>query len=336
MDPHSRAGDGILQVHPTRLCNLACQHCYSASSPRLPGALGADLVSRAIEDAAGLGYSTVSLSGGEPLLYAGMDEILQAARRAGSRVNLVSNGILIASPRYRRRAGAFGIVALSLDGLEERHNRIRGSAQSFSQVRRAAGILRDDGQAFGLIHCLTAESVEEIEEIAALAAEWGAALLQLHPFETAGRGAAAVGMTPPAAQDRLLVYLLARLLQAQYPQMRIQVDLVHRDVARHVPEAFDAGRGSGERPPRELVLRDDGLLLPLDYGLPAHWAVADLRRQRLSEAWGPFMETRWPRLQRRLREVALGIARGRHGEISVWHGLMREACRVDEGEALLA
>ena len=55
-------GLGILQVHPTRLCNLACAHCYSRSSPQERHALKPDVVAGAVEDAAQLGFSVVSLS----------------------------------------------------------------------------------------------------------------------------------------------------------------------------------------------------------------------------------------------------------------------------------
>ena len=40
----SRSGflpDRILHLHPTRLCNLACRHCYSESDPQQQAALDA-------------------------------------------------------------------------------------------------------------------------------------------------------------------------------------------------------------------------------------------------------------------------------------------------------
>ena len=232
------AGGGILQVHPTRRCNLACAHCYSGSSPRERDQFPAAAIAAAIVDAAALGFDVVSLSGGEPLLYDGLDEILAAAEQVGSRVNLVSNGALIPTARYARYAGRFGVVALSLDGTRERHNAVRGSRRSFEQVGSAAALLRDAGQAFGIIHTLCAESLAELEEVAALADEWGAALLQLHPFEPAGRGAEASGMTALDGEQRLDALLLAAVLGDAHPRLRIQLDLVHRLLARRAPAAI--------------------------------------------------------------------------------------------------
>ena len=314
----------VLQCHPTSLCNLACIHCYSSSSPKAVRGLAPSLVAGAVEDAAALGVSVLSLSGGEPLLYYGLNEVMQTARRLDVQVNLVSNGILIPSDRFARHADDIGVVALSLDGLRDRHNAIRKSVKQFDQVRRAAEELVARGRAFGIIHTLCSESLEELEDIAALASDWGASLLQLHPFEASGRGLDATGLTPLSAEQRLDAFLIGLLLGEQYPHMRIHVDLVHRDVARHAPSAIHGSPVDEPLMPRELVLQDNGLVVPLTYGLSASYAIANLTCERLGAAWGNFAAVTWPALRRRLRAACLAAARGRHGDVVAWHAVVRE------------
>lgn len=322
--PHAECESvGILQVHPTRLCNLACAHCYSSSSPSVRERLPAHVIVGAIEDAAALGFGVVSLSGGEPLAYRDLGLVVDAAVRVGSRVNLVSNGLLIGSRQHEAIAGKLHLVALSLDGLEERHNAIRRSATAFAAVRDAASILRRSQQPFGIIHTLSSESLPEIEAIAGLAADWGASLLQLHPFEPAGRGAGLSDMTALSSEERLDAYLLAALLQGRFPELRVQLDLVHRDVARYLPAAIHGASPREPLTPRELVLQDDGRIVPLTFGLDPAWTVANLNEERLSAAWPSFLDATWPLLRRRLRTACLATARGRHGDIVAWHTLVR-------------
>lgn len=316
-------GVGILQVHPTRVCNLACAHCYSSSSPSARETLPRGQIIGAIQDAAALGFTVVSLSGGEPLAYDGLEELVDAGHSVGSRVNLVSNGLLICSKQYERLAGKFGIVALSLDGLPERHNVIRRSEKSFDGVRRAAAELRRCDQPFGIIHTLCSESLPEIETLATIASDWGASLFQLHPFEAAGRGATSCGMTMLCDEERLDAFLLAAVLQDQFPKLRVQLDLVHREVARRIPAAIHGASLREPLKPRELVLQDDGRVVPLTYGMDSAWTVADLRQERLSTGWVSFVETRWLHLRRRLRVACVATARGHHGEVVAWHSLIR-------------
>jgi len=319
----AQAGVGILQVHPTPTCNLECAHCYSSSSPKARGTLKPDRLAAAIEEAAALGFNVVSLSGGEPLIYDGLETLVDAADHVGSRVNLVSNGILIRSKRYERLAGRFGVVALSLDGLAERHNAIRGSASCFESVRAASEALRRAGQPFGIIHTLCSESLGELQDLAGLASDWGATLLQLHPFERSGRGASATRLTALCAEERLDALLLAAIIQGDHPHMRIQLDLVHRDIARHAPHAIHGSPLREHLEPRELVVEDDGHVVPLTYGIDRAWTVADLNRECLSTGWHSFIPRKWPHLRRQLRHACVAAARGRHGDVVAWHALVR-------------
>jgi len=86
--------DAILQVHPSRHCNLSCRHCYSASGPHRKGTIGIEALSALFGDAVAEGYGILSLSGGEPLMDSQLFEQIAEARRNGLRVNLVSNGTL--------------------------------------------------------------------------------------------------------------------------------------------------------------------------------------------------------------------------------------------------
>jgi Fe-coproporphyrin III synthase len=45
----------VLQVHPTRRCNLSCLHCYSYSGPTARDELPPPLLDKLVVDAASLG-----------------------------------------------------------------------------------------------------------------------------------------------------------------------------------------------------------------------------------------------------------------------------------------
>ena len=318
------ARTGILQLHPTTRCNLSCVHCYSHSSPNQRHALPPDLVCRLIEDATSLGFGVISLSGGEPLIYDGLDEVVATATASGAHINLVSNGILIRSPRYERHAGRFSVVALSLDGLADRHNLIRGSTKSFEQVRAAAAVLRGQGQPFGIIHTLCSESIDEVEEVAEFASGWGASLLQLHPLELAGRKVEGPKMTPLSAEERLDAFLLSEILTERFPNMRIQLDMVHREIAHRWPNAIHGAPLKEQMVPRELVLEESGRVVPLTYGLHPNWAVTDIRRRSLAASWTGYLQAHWIGLRRHLRSACIAVARGRHGEVVAWHSIVRQ------------
>ena len=316
--------EAILQIHASRRCNLACAHCYTSSSPHELGSLSPELTAQAVRDAAAIGVRVVSLSGGEPLLYGGLAAILATAQDVGSQVNLVSNGTLVRSSRFDAVADRITVIALSLDGLRERHTAVRQLPRQFDDVLLAAKHLAQCGKRFGIIHALTSESLDELEDLAALASDLGAELFQIHPFEPFGRGATATGMTPLNEEERLDAFLIAHELGRQYPHMRIQLDLVHKDVARFASATLGAPPLKVAALPSELIVREDGVVEPLMYGMSDRWRVTTLSERSLADTWPHFIEQTWPALRRVLRGACVQTARGRHGDVVSWHRILRE------------
>ncbi|MFM7238924.1 MAG: radical SAM protein, partial [Cyanobium sp.] len=111
---------GVLRLSVTARCNLACPYCLP-DGVEPPGLLTLAQRLRVIEAAVALGVSSLRLTGGEPLLHAGLEELIAAVqplRERGLReIALTSNGVLLSAERARalRRAG-LNRITLSLDG----------------------------------------------------------------------------------------------------------------------------------------------------------------------------------------------------------------------------
>ena len=113
------AGSGTLMLHLLGRCNLTCQHCYMDGSPTRKEELPLPLVMAAVADCPRLAIGALYLTGGEPLLYRGLDDVLGAAAEVpGLAVTLCTNGMLI-KPRHAARLGEIGAkVNVSIDGDE--------------------------------------------------------------------------------------------------------------------------------------------------------------------------------------------------------------------------
>src|SRR3954470_6102458 len=90
----------VLQLHPSRRCNIACAHCYSSSGPQAREELPLQLLSGCLEEAASLGYRQLAVSGGEPLLYHSLAALLARARSLGMLASITTNGMLATPARW--------------------------------------------------------------------------------------------------------------------------------------------------------------------------------------------------------------------------------------------
>ena len=273
----------VLQLHATRHCNLSCTHCYSSSGPEHKGGLPEALVAGVIEDAAAEGYGILSVSGGEPLMDPAFFRHAARARGVGMAVNLVSNGTLIRPRLAERLAREVDLVGVSVDGPPAAHNLLRGSETAFAATERGLVALRAAGARFAIIHTVRPESLKHLRWMVEFAREMGAAALQLHPLERAGRAAGAPRPGGEEADLPTRLMLLAPGLRAAAGDMTLHVDVLELEAV--ASWSFGAGAAAPlARIIDPLVLEPDGTLAPFTFGAPRSLAIGDLRRETLAAA----------------------------------------------------
>ena len=283
----------ILQIHPTRRCNLRCLHCYSRSGPEQRQQLDQTLLEGAIADASAFGYDVVSFSGGEPLVYRPLVNLLDAAHKLGMTTTITTNGMLLDRKRQQELLGRVDLLAISLDGVPESHNRMRAEPKAFAKMAAQLPSLRESGIPFGFIFTLTQFNLHELPWVAQFAAEQGAKLLQIHPLEEVGRAFHQLdGNRPDRIEAEYAFLTAAKLDEAYGDRMRVQLDFVSRKMLLEDPQRFFAdneGVPVGlDRPLAELVspliIEPDGWVLPLQYGFDRRYALGNLHERRLCEA----------------------------------------------------
>ncbi len=174
----------------TRRCNLRCVHCYSDSCDReYAGELSTAEGKRLIDALADYGAPTLLFSGGEPLLRPDIWELADHARDRGLRTVLSTNGTLIGQEEARRiREAGFSYVGVSIDGVGETHDRIRGRKGSFEEAIRGIRNCRAQGVRTGLRFTVHRLNVDQLPGIFRLLEEEDIPRLCVYHLAYAGRG----------------------------------------------------------------------------------------------------------------------------------------------------
>lgn len=290
----------ILQVHPTRRCNLKCLHCYSLSGPKEREEVAASVLLEALTDASRAGYGVASFSGGEPLLYKELPSLLHHAHDCGMVTTVTTNGMLLDERKLETLRGAADLIAISLDGKPKSHNIMRASKQAFVGMLGRLEGLRASSIPFGFIFTLTQYNLDELDWVASFALEQGASLLQIHPLEDVGRARAKLpGERPDEIESAYAVIESLRLKEEIGDRIYVQVDLIHRESMEAEPSrvfADDLPAATDHLPFAELVsplvIEPDGAVVPIEYGFARQFALGNLNDGGLTE----LME-RWRRDQ---------------------------------------
>jgi radical SAM protein with 4Fe4S-binding SPASM domain len=193
----------------TLACNMHCLHCGSSAGRAKEEQLGLSDCLRIADELLALGCRHVTLIGGEVFLYRGWAEVARRLADGGSTVNVVTNGSIMGNAQIEQlRFARVANVALSVDGMEENHNRIRGSSSSFGKVLASLDRLRQAHIASGAVTTLFDFSLSDLESMYWLFVRRGVRVWQLQIGTAMGNATHRTGLLfDPADMSRLTRFI---------------------------------------------------------------------------------------------------------------------------------
>jgi MoaA/NifB/PqqE/SkfB family radical SAM enzyme len=104
----------LVHIIPNRRCNLACTYCNEFDDFSKPVPL--EEMKRRLDTLAAMGTSTITISGGEPLMHPDLDEIIRHIRRRGMIAGMITNGFYLNKERIEQlNAAGLEHLQISID-----------------------------------------------------------------------------------------------------------------------------------------------------------------------------------------------------------------------------
>ena len=153
----------------TGSCSLGCAHCcVSATNAPSSNDITLDDAKKVVDELSQNGVTSIYVSGGEPLLWKPVYDLLNYIGDKGIFTSLATNGMCVDSGAAARLSDArVGKVLISLDSdVPDVHDAFRGRKGSYSEATRAAKTLSDSGIFVRVGHVIWRESVDNIERFA--------------------------------------------------------------------------------------------------------------------------------------------------------------------------
>lgn len=160
----------------TLTCNANCKHCGSSAEKRkYDGELTTEEIKSAFRQIAedmDASKILINVTGGEPLVRKDLCEVMEyATNELGFHWGMTTNGILLTEENIEKlRKANMETVSVSIDGLEETHNKFRGVPNSYSIIINNIKNLKKAGfvkhiQVTTVFHKENINQLEELYEI---------------------------------------------------------------------------------------------------------------------------------------------------------------------------
>ncbi len=193
----------------TLRCNLGCRHCGSDchrdSVVRDMPLADFLRVLDEVKTQCRPERVMLALTGGEPLMRDDLEACGAAFLERGFPWGMVSNGYHLTAERFNglRRSGLRSLT-ISLDGLEESHNWLRGRPDSYARALEAITIAaKAEDMAFDVVTCVNQRNFDELETVRDLLISRGVRQWRLFTIFPKGR-----------AEDNALLDVSGRQLES--------------------------------------------------------------------------------------------------------------------------
>jgi Y-X(10)_GDL-associated radical SAM protein len=174
----------------TLACDLKCHHCGSRAGKRRSAELTTAECLDLVRQLARMGTREVTLIGGEAYLRRDWLQIIREVREQGMDCTMQSGGLNLTEERIRAAAGA-GLQALgiSVDGLREVHDRLRGVEGSFDAAFKALDLVKKYGITSSVNTQITSLVIPQLRDLMNLFIAAGAKNWQIQLTVAMGRAA---------------------------------------------------------------------------------------------------------------------------------------------------
>ena len=177
--------------HVTKACNLHCAYCYFSAKKPLPEELTREECTRIWQQLVELRPQNVILTGGEPLLRPDILDLLRDLKNADTnhRIHrcLNSNGHFVTKDFARELVGLADEVRVSLDGMEQRNDAMRGKG-NFAAAVKALDAYYSVGFEPKVLVTVTAHTLPDLEELLCFLLKRKLTRIHLNNFRPIGRG----------------------------------------------------------------------------------------------------------------------------------------------------
>jgi radical SAM protein len=197
----------LLFWETTKACNLACRHCRAeAIGTALPGQLTTEQGMRLIDDLHAFTprHPVIIFTGGDPFMRDDLFDLAEHARTYGMPIGFAPSvtPLLTRDIATRMLEVDSKTVSISLDGADAAtHEGVRQVEGHFAKTEDAVRMLVEEGHTVQINTTIMRRNVEQLADVAALVAGWGAHIWEVFYLIRVGRGSELDELTPEENED---------------------------------------------------------------------------------------------------------------------------------------
>jgi radical SAM protein with 4Fe4S-binding SPASM domain len=277
-----------LRVELLRNCPLLCVHCSAYAAPHHSLLLPLQRVLQLIDEFAGGGGCRVTFTGGEPLMYTGIETVLQRCREHQLVTRLFSSGVIFDGtqrvPGYSILEQCRQLLNVAMYSVystsPEAHDQITRIPGSFQLTSDAIKYTIQLGIGAEIHFVPTLMNYQEFPDVVAMAARLSVPRVGILRFVPHGRGKAKADSLALGGKEHTWLRNSIVELRQCYPHITIDVGSAYNLLNVGTPRPCTAGIN-------QLVIEADGAIVPCSAFSNFHMQdeIGNILQHSLQDVW---------------------------------------------------
>lgn len=287
-----------ISIDVTNKCNLRCLHCYNYSGENIciQNELSDEEILNLITDLCDMKPYNVCICGGEPLLRKELViDIVKMLSNNNIKCSMVSNGILLDDDTaFKLKKAWIFKVQISLDGLEESHDRLRGVSGVFEKAIKALEALKKQKIGSGIAFSPTPWNINDFNNVVDLALKLDVEEVRIQALMPIGRGSLNSNELIPSNEQYRLLMKYINESKKRVKKLGSNLNIQWGDPIDHLirfPEQIESTP--------TIAIRANGNIAPSVY-LPI--SVGNIKSKSFKQYWNSGLARVWQ--ISKVREVA--------------------------------
>ncbi len=267
----------------THRCPLHCPYCSNPLQlARREEELSSETWGRVLREAAEIGVVQVGLSGGEPLLFPGLDDVVAVAREEGLYSNLITSAVGMTKERAARlRESGLDVVQVSFQADEvELADAVAGARTHEVKLAGARAVVAA-GLPLGINAVLHRRTIDRVGGMIAFAEELGAMRIELANVQFLGWAFPNRAALLPSREQ---IVATEAVVKRETERLRGKMDVVYVLPDYHERRPKPCLHGWGQR---GITINPRGEVLPCQAAPDAipGMKFENVRERSLGEIW---------------------------------------------------
>lgn len=176
----------LISIEITNNCNLRCNHCFNNSGQN-GNRLSWESIKEIIDTASEVGMPLLYLTGGEPFTHPDIKKILTYIQGKFLNITIATNAYNIRNFIKDISELENCVLQISIDGLEEKHNHIRGKKDAFKNTVENIKSVVKAGIPVCVYFTLNENNYEDMENVVKLSKDLGCKAIKIAAVMKIGR-----------------------------------------------------------------------------------------------------------------------------------------------------